>query len=412
MQYLEALKEHKPVNLYAQLKSPTLVRVDINLPVANGRVAEDALRLRVYSHVLELYSYYTGLVVMGHQGRKGDDDFLPLKEHHRLLLGMLPRDIDVEFIPHEKVFTEETKQKIAGLEKKQIILLDNVRYFPFEKKFDPDACQYIDFFKGTINTCINDAMPAWHRADSSVMVLPHIANTLLGLRSVHELNIIEGIMQSKESKAWISGGKKLQKISDLQKVYSSGVEGFTGGVVGQLIAWVRGNDLGEANNRFIERSFTEQEFDDARIVAKLPNVSHPQDFTVAANGDAKNIELKEMARSRGQIVDIGSGTVEHYAHRLEEKEIRIRAGPLGIYERGFTNGVELTKRIAGTGLVFLGGDTSQEVVESGLDSHITSAGGELLISGGAAIHRLAGGDYPSLDEMLRSDGKDRFADMA
>ena len=114
-----------------------------------------------------------------------------------------------------------------------------------------------------------------------------------------------------------------------------------------------------------------------------------------------SVELKDMPKAKGHIVDIGDATVDSYAKDLQAHEIRIRAGPLGIYEKGYRNGVELTKRIVGDGLYFLGGDTSQELVEGKLHEHIASAGGKILLSGGAALHYLADGNFPSVDELLR-----------
>jgi 3-phosphoglycerate kinase len=134
-------------------------------------------------------------------------------------------------------------------------------------------------------------------------------------------------------------------------------------------------------------------------------VRNPVDFKVVENGETRNISLEDMHKSRGMIMDIGDGTVDKYSEDLQAKEIRIRAGPLGVYEKGFKNGIELTRRIAGDGLVFLGGDTSQEVVENGLDQHIISTGGQILISGGSALHRLAGGDFPSINLILEMYGR-------
>ena len=74
---------------------------------------------------------------------------------------------------------------------------------------------------------------------------------------------------------------------------------------------------------------------------------------------------------------------------------------MGIYEKGYLNGIELTKRIVGDGLYFLGGDTSQEVIEGELQDHIESAGGKILISGGSALHYLADGTIPSVEEILK-----------
>lgn len=405
MRYSELIRPHRLVNL-SLIKSPALLNIDINLPVVNGKIAEDAKRLEVYSDLIEIYSEYTGLVLMGHQGRKGDDDFTSFLPHYRLFLKTLPSDIEIEFIPHDGIFQngglqQDTIDKIKQLGPKQAILLDNLRYFDFEAKFDAITCPYLGL-KGIVSTCINDAISAWHRDNSRLMFMPYAAKTYVGMRSSYELSILEDdIMASKSSKALISGGKKLHKASDLRTIYGFGVAGFTGGLVGQLIARVNGYDLGEKNNRFLENSFSSGELEDAKVIAKL-GIRHPVDFTVLENGATRNdVPLDEMKKTGGIIMDIGNGTVEKYAEELQSYEIRIRAGPLGVIEQEYLNGIELTKRIAGDGLIFLGGDTSQEVIMSGLDRQIVNSGGQILISGGSALHRLADGCYPCLDLMLK-----------
>ncbi|MCD6371265.1 MAG: phosphoglycerate kinase, partial [Candidatus Aenigmarchaeota archaeon] len=99
--------------------------------------------------------------------------------------------------------------------------------------------------------------------------------------------------------------------------------------------------------------------------------------------------------------DIGPETVELYAEELQSKEIRIKGGPLGVYEKGYNNGSELVKRIAGYGLIFLGGDTASELVKNDLYSVIESVGGKVCLSGGAFLHGLVGKRYPSIDEILK-----------
>jgi 3-phosphoglycerate kinase len=171
------------------------------------------------------------------------------------------------------------------------------------------------------------------------------------------------------------------------------------------VARVSGHDLGEKNNRYLEKSFSSKELEDAKAIAKL-GTRYPVDFTLLENGLVRNnVPLSEIGKSDGVIVDIGGGTVDEYARELQSYEVRIRAGPLGVIEQRHLNGIELTKRIAGDGLIFLGGDTSQEVIMSGLDRHIVNGGGQILLSGGSALHRLADGRYPCLDLMLQLHGK-------
>jgi phosphoglycerate kinase len=241
------------------------------------------------------------------------------------------------------------------------------------------------------------------------MCQPHIAPTYIGLRSTYELKILQEVADSEDSKALVMGGAKLQKVTDLLKIAKNGVEIFTGGLPGQLVARAKGYDLGEANNSFLAKKFNEKEFDDARkLVAvgdshdrKLP-VEHPTDFVVEEKGARRNVGLDELPNTKGIIKDIGEETVENYAELLQDTSLRVRAGPLGVYEEDYQNGLELTKRIGGDGLVFLGGDTSQEVNEGGLLGHIEDSGGRICVSGGAFLHGWAGSGFPSIDLLLSS----------
>lgn len=405
------LQPYKLVNLSSQLRSPTLVRVDINLPASAGRIEEDALRMRVYAHVLELYSDYSGLVVMSHQGRKDDDDFTPLTPHMRALRKLLPRDVEIEFVPYQNVFTDETKSKIRNLKRRQIMLLDNMRYFDEEKQWNPETSSYVPFFKDLIRSCVNDSIPTWHRQDSSLMCLPYIAPTYIGLRSSYELRILQEVIASKDPKGLMMGGAKLQKVSDLLKIAHMGVEIFTGGLPGQLVAKARGYDLGEANNRYLSAKFSKEEFGDAKKLELLRDkrsgstssdlvVHHPVDFVVEHRGSKKNVRLEDLPRTEGTIKDIGEETLENYATSLQSKPIRIRAGPLGVYEDNYQNGLELTKRVGGDGLIFLGGDTSQELNEGGLLGHIEDSGGRICVSGGSFLHGWAGGTFPPIESLM------------
>jgi phosphoglycerate kinase len=404
------LQPYKLVNLGLQLKTPVLVRVDINLPASHGQIKEDALRMRVYGHVLEMYSDYAGLVVMSHQGRKGGDDFTSFAPHCETLRKLLPDDMMVEFVPYDKIFTEETKKKIKGLERRQIILLDNMRYFEEEKKWNAESNTYVPFFKGMIQSCVNDSIPTWHREDSSLMCLPYIAPTWIGLRSSYELRVLQEVINSKEPKALIMGGAKIQKVPDLIKIAQTGVDIFTGGLPGQVVAKSRGYDLGEANNKFLAKKFSAEDFGEAKKLDSLleghsgHGVRHPIDFVVDDGGVRKTVMLEDLPKTKGEIRDIGPETLETYASALQEKPLRIRAGPLGVYEKGYQNGLELTKRISGDGLIFLGGDTSQELNAAGLLGHIEDSGGRICISGGSFLHGWAGGTFPPIESLMSLQG--------
>jgi len=408
MKYYDALRKDRLINLTKQLENPTLMRLDINLPMDHdGNLYENSWRMQVNSDIITLLSNYTGLVLMSHQGRpkepptKTDYEMLSLEQHERLLQKVLPRDVNIDLVKFEEIFTPETKKKIKDLGPGKVLLLDNIRFSEDEYKFDPETCNYIPFFKSAgIKTCVNEAIPTWHRAHSSLMSLPHIARTYIGMRSSYELKLLNEAMKTDGDKAVIIGGAKLKekylmKISDTFDIY-------TGGVPGIIMTKAKGHGLGDKNEAFIKSNYTPEEVDWARNLWKKceGKIETPSDFVVIENGEKYNIYTEELNHCKGVIRDIGEATVEDYAEKLQNKEIRIRGGPLGVFEEGYDNGVELTRRIVGEGMMFLGGDTSQEIIMYNLDRPILNSGGNLLISGGAFLHGMADERYPSIDSLM------------
>ncbi len=397
--YLET-RDYWLVNLASQLKNPTLLRIDINVPVVDGRIVENSYRLYIYADIIRLLSEYTGLVVVAHQGRKGQKDFIHLKQHWIILRKLLPTEIDIEYIEFDKIFTEETKKKIKNLEAGEVLLLDNIRMMDEETKFNPEESKYIKFFKDLVKSCVNDAIPVWHRPHTSIMALPYINKTYIGVRSVLELKTLKEVLDNKKvGVSLLMGGAKLAKISYLNNILKW-AKGFTGGVPGQLLAYVDGYDLNPINNRFLEKKFPIEMFEEAKKLLKKYDLKYPKDFVIIENGEEKEVSLKEIHKTDGVIMDIGSETVEWYAEEMETDLIRIRAGPLGVFERGFTNGIKLTKMISGTGLIFLGGDTTAEITMYGLDRVIQNTGGILCVSGGSFLHGMAEENYPSIDKII------------
>ena len=399
--YYDSTRDRWLINLASQLKTPALVRIDINVPVVNERIVEDNLRLLVYSDILSLMSEYAGLVVVAHQGRKGEPGFISLKQHWIALRKLLPSDVDIEFVPYDEMYTSKLKNRIRKLKKREILLLDNIRMDEEETNFQPENSRFINFFKGLISSCVNDAMPVWHRKHTSVMALPYIADTYIGLRAIYELRVLREALLVREKEAGIiMGGAKLAKSNYLFSILKR-MEGFTGGLPGQLIARAKGYNLGRRNNEFLMRKMGAETFEIAKMLVKKFKLHHPVDFVVWENGEDKVLKIDELKNSDGIIMDIGPETVEIYAEKLDAKCIKIRAGPLGVYEKGYTNGINLTKRIAGSGLIFLGGDTTAELTMYKLDRVIQNAGGFLCLSGGAFLHGLAGERYPCIDILLK-----------
>ncbi|MEM3840960.1 MAG: phosphoglycerate kinase, partial [Candidatus Bathyarchaeia archaeon] len=110
-----------------------LVRVDFNSPVdpETKKVLDDT-RIRAHGEttIKELAQKGAKVVVIAHQGRKGDPDFIPLKEHAEILGKVLGKP--VKFV--DDVFGEKAQKAIKELKSGEILVLDNVRNFAGETK--------------------------------------------------------------------------------------------------------------------------------------------------------------------------------------------------------------------------------------------------------------------------------------
>jgi phosphoglycerate kinase len=110
-----------------------LVRVDFNSPVDPNtkKVLEDT-RIRVHAEatIKELEDKGARTVVLAHQGRLGNSDFIPLKQHAEILSKILKKK--VKYV--EDLYGEKAKNAIRNLGSCEILLLENVRTFPLETK--------------------------------------------------------------------------------------------------------------------------------------------------------------------------------------------------------------------------------------------------------------------------------------
>jgi len=378
------------------LNGPVLMRVDMNVPVINGKIDTSNPRIEIYGNIIRKIKEETNqpIFVVTHQGRRGNKNFVHLSQHADFL------GFDLLEFPEEfEKFPDINLKNYDG-----ILLLDNIRMWKGEKTEREDRNDFIRFMKkNNVSLAINDAIPTWHRADVSLLSLPHIAPTKVGYRSHYELRKLEEV-KSKRKVALVIGGSKPEKIIDyLPDLIGNGYDLYTTGIPGQLVSLIKGIDLGEENKQFISKKFSKaikvlQKFE--QLVKIYENkIYSPVDFVTEYKGEKMDYSVGEEIK--GLIKDIGPKTVDFYSKKLSEYECIIRAGPSGVYEEGFSNGGELIKSLIGRPLLILGGDSASEMKKLRIYDFLKATGTDFLISGGSAIHYLAGRPYPSLDRILK-----------
>jgi len=430
MNYLYELEPYNFKNIYSDIENkhgPIAVRFDINSPVGkNSRISlrngNVNLRLEEYGYLIRAYSQLGPLVLMGHQGRKNppnkkpDKDFVNLLDHHHILSEISGiRMHFVEWAEGEswEEYSENVAKHVRTLKKGEAVLMDNLRIWDFEKKFDPKTCPYIPFFKDVgLVAYINDGLPLWHRTDASLMFGRHVAPTYIGHISMKELRIQHKIMHDDGKKVIIIGGKKpkFEAIPNL----ADKMDILTGGITGILTAQLSGYDVGTCNEKLLDETFDgmEKEIKEYGAVVEECDVGHPVDFVVSqthnlSKSNRINIPIKDLTKSEYEeyeIFDIGNETVKNYTRRINQGsyEWKIRAGPDGVFEEDFDNGIKLIEQILGTRFVAIGGDTVEELQKFELCKPIMYSDGAVLLGGGSHLEGFAGLPYPSIEDLIEN----------
>jgi len=430
MNYLSELEPYDFKYIYSELdkkEGPIAVRFDINSPVGkDGRISLNNgnvnLRLEENGYLLRAYSKLGPLILMGHQGRKNpsnkkpDKDFVNFLDHHRILSDISGIRIHfVEWAEGEnwEEYSKNVEKHVRTLKKKEAVLMDNLRIWDFEKEYETKSCPYIQFFEDVgLAAYINEGLPLWHRDDASLMFGRHVAPTYIGHISMKELRVQDKIMHDNGKKIIIIGGKKpkFEAIPNL----ADKMDILTGGITGILTAQLKGHDVGPLNEKLLDETFDgmEKEIKEYDTIVEEYNIGHPTDFVISQTHNLSisnrlNVSIKDLLKpdyEEYEIFDIGNQTVKNYSQTINRGRYdwRIRAGPDGVFEEDFDNGIKLIELLLGTGFVAIGGDTVEELQKYELCKPIMYSDGTVLLGGGSHLEGFAGLAYPCIEDLIEN----------
>ena len=370
-----------------------LVRVDFNSPVGpESKKVLDDTRIRAHGEttIKELAEKGARVVVLAHQGRKGDPDFIPLKQHAELLskaLGKPVKHVD-------DVFGDKAKSEIKKLKSGEILVLDNVRGFAGEtKEGTPEDHAKTDLVRNLAPLAdyfVNDAFAAAHRAHVSIIGFTAVLPSAAGRIMEKELKSLSRVLEKPEKPCiFILGGAKADDSLEISKhVLDNKVADYvlTGGVVGQVFLNAKNVNLGKGNTEFLKK----QKLDDLMPGIKAleqkyaSNVKTPIDVAVEVSGKRKEIPVEKLPTDY-PMFDIGTKTVEEYAKIIRNAKSIVVSGPMGVYENNeFSYGTKkVFSEIASSKAFSLagGGHTIGALEEFGLIkkvSYVSTAGGALI----------------------------------
>jgi len=364
------------------------IRADLNVPLANGAVADDS-RIRASQETLAFVRERGGRAVLAsHLGRP------KAAPEARYSLAPVARHMGLALAPD--CVGPAVEAQVASLRDGEALLLENLRFHAGEEKNDP---AFVAQLAKLADVYVNDAFGTAHRAHASTEGLAHVAREaaagFLLLREVEALARVRD--QPAHPYVCVLGGAKVSdKLAVLEQLAQRADAIAIGGAMAYTFLLARGEPVGRS---LVERDLVETA---RKLLAGKTEILLPVDHVVAAGvDDTAGARTVTAIPDDAMALDIGPRSRAAIAERLAAAKTVFWNGPLGLFEKppfdaGTRAVAEALARSPGYSVVG-GGDSLAAVQAAGVGERIS----HLSTGGGASLEFLEGSALPGV-EALRS----------
>ena len=385
-----------------------LVRVDINAPVDPGTgIILDDTRLKLHAQTIkELSTKGAKVVLLAHQSRPGKNDFTTLSQHADALSDLL--NLRVKYV--DSLFSSAAIKAIENLENHDILLLENARFFSEESlKRSPEEQSKTLLVKNLsplIDYFVNDAFAAAHRSQASLVGFTVNTPSAAGRVMEKELTVIQDALDNVEHPCvFLLGGMKPEdSIEVMENVLSNGTADsiLTTGIVGNIVLWASGADIGQVNRDFIvSKGYEDMVERSKELIERFGDkVKYPIDAACEIDGERVDVDVGEIPNEA--IFDIGVKTIDFYAKEIRDAKYIFANGPAGVFEDPkFSMGTEdlINAMATSEGFTLIGGGhIAAATAGLGLEDQMS----HLSSGGGACISMLAGKKLAAVEALKNS----------
>jgi phosphoglycerate kinase len=367
-----------------------LIRVDFNVPLDKEFKITDDKRIRAALPTINKILKDGGSVVlMSHLGRPkgGPEDKYSLKHILADLSKML--NVEVKFVAD--CIGEEAEAAAKALAPGEVLLLENLRFYPEEEKGDKD-------FAGKLaklgDIYVNDAFGTAHRAHASTAIVAEFFpnDKYFGYLMAEELKNAEKVNDGAEKPftAIMGGAKVSDKILLIESLLDKVDNLIIGGGMAYTFAKAQGGEIGTSLLEEDRMALCLELLDKAK--AKGVNLLLPLDTVIA---DDFNNDAKKDTVDSGQIpgdwmgLDIGPKSIELFSKVIKESKTLLWNGPMGVFEmanfevgtRAIADAVVAATQDNNAFSLIGGGDSAAAIAKFNLEdkvSYVSTGGGALL----------------------------------
>ncbi|MFD2334278.1 phosphoglycerate kinase [Cohnella sp. GCM10020058] len=359
------------------------VRVDFNVPVENGAITDDTRIRETLPTIKYLIENGAKVILASHFGRpKGE-----VVEELRLtpVAARLSELLGKPVVKADEAVGADVQAKVDALQNGDVLLLENVRFYPGEEKNDPELAKQ---FAALADLFVNDAFGAAHRAHASTEGIAHHLPAVSGLLMEKELDVLGKALNDPDRPftAIVGGSKVKDKIDVIDKMIEIADNIIIGGGISYTFFKSQGYEIGQS---LLDESKLEKVKEFVEKAKQLGKKLYlPVDLVISDDFKSdKNIEIVGIdgIRPDWEGVDIGPKTREIYADVIKNSKLVVWNGPMGVFEvEGFSNGTRaVAQACADTSAytVIGGGDSAAAAEKFKLADkmdHISTGGGASL----------------------------------